>query len=290
MIGYRYLSVVGGTILGVVLAMPACDEGTDTSVGGSTSSSTGTGASSSGSSSSTTSTGTGGAPLLTCPEPFTTIDGECDLLNPVTSCDPGFWCDQVSNVAACVSVQGTGVFGPGQPCIEHSECAAGLRCQMKKCTPICCPTTDEPCLADSGSCNIEVNLGGEDWVMMCSYLPSCTLLEDTCDPDSGYDCHIQDPDACLAVCAPPSGNPSAEGESCGFLNDCGESQLCNNNGGDDGVCRQLCNLNSWQTDDVGLGGCLPDRTCETVTVSCGDWAHLGICMPTGGGGGAGGGG
>jgi len=288
MMGHRYLAVVGVTILGAVLMTPACDDGGETNVGGSTTTSTGSGGASSGSSSSSGTGGTGGQILLACPEPHTTIGGDCDLLNPLASCDDGFWCDEVNNFATCVTVQGRGVFGPGQPCADHNECAPGLRCQMKKCSPVCCPTTDEPCLADSGACNIEVNLGGEDWIMMCSYLPACTLLEDTCDADSGYECHIQDPDACLAVCAPPSANQPGEGESCNFVNDCTESQLCNNNGGDNGVCRQLCNVNSWETDEVPLGGCPPDRICESVTISCSDWSHLGICMPTGGSGGAGG--
>ncbi len=270
--------------------MPACDDAEESNVGGSTSTSTGTGGSSSGTTTTTTTSSGGGQPPLTCSVPITNLPTDnCDPLNPLSSCEPGNWCDVLPNGVACVSSQGKGVFGAGQACAAESECAPGLACQMGKCSPACCQATNEPCSANSGQCNIEVDLGGDSWVRRCSYLPACTLLEDTCDPNSGYECHIQTPSACEAVCAPPSSSPSPEGGSCSHLNDCGESQICNDNGGDNGNCRQLCNLDSWQTDEVPLGGCLPDRTCEPITTGCAEWDHLGICMPIGGTGGAGGG-
>ncbi|MBW2454050.1 MAG: hypothetical protein JRI68_06055 [Deltaproteobacteria bacterium] len=289
MITVRYLALVGALSAGSVLVMPACDDGEDTSAGGSTSTSNGTGGSSSGTTTTTTTSGQGGQPLLTCTETVTNVPaGDCDPLNPLVTCETGFYCDVTQSGVLCASSQGKGVFGAGQPCSGESECAPGLACQMGKCSPVCCRPTNEPCNANSGECNIEVNLGNDNWVRRCSYLPACTLLENTCDPNSGYDCHIQNPSACSAVCAPPSSAPAPEGGSCSHLNDCGESQICNDNGGDAGNCRQLCNVNSWQTDEVPLGGCDPDRTCEPLSTACAEWDHLGICMPSGGTGGAGG--
>jgi len=271
------------------MLMPACEETEETGGGGSSTTSTGTGGASSGTTTTTTTTSGGGQVSLTCTEEVTNVStDECDPLNPLTSCDAGFWCDVSPSGASCVSVQGKGVFGPGQPCGANTECAPGLACQMGKCSPVCCRPTNEPCTADSGECNIEVNLGGDSWVRRCSYLPSCVLLQNTCDPNSGYECHIQNPAACEAVCAPPSSSPSPEGGSCAHLNDCGESQICNSNGGDDGICRQLCDVNTWETAEVPLGGCPPERSCEPINTGCAEWGHLGICMPTGGGGGAGG--
>jgi len=268
-------------------SLVACDEESETGGGGTTSSS-GTGGVAS-SSSSSSSTGTGGTPLLTCTEAYTSItDGDCELLNPLTTCPDGFWCDVQGVTAACVTVQGKGVKGPGQPCGGDSECAAGLSCQMDKCSPVCCPATEEPCLANSGACNIEVSLAGDAWVQMCSYLPSCTLLQDTCD---GTDvCLIQTPSQCLSACVQPSGNAVGHGEECSYINDCGESSLCNNEDGT-GYCRQLCDTTDWQTSEVPTGGCPPGNQCENLNTTCVDtWDHLGICKPTGAGGSGGGGG
>jgi len=269
-------------------ALVACDD--EETGGGGTTSSSGTGGTASSASSTSSSTGTGGGTQLTCPEPFTSItEGECDLLNPLSSCPDGFWCDVQGSTAACVTVQGKGVKGPGQSCAGDSECSAGLSCQMNKCSPVCCPATGEPCLANSGTCNIEVSLAGDQWVQMCSYLPSCTLLEDTCE---GADvCLIQDPAQCLSVCVGQSATAAEEGEECNYINDCGESARCNNEGGT-GYCRQLCDINDWQTSEVPTGGCPPGRQCEVLNTPCtdGSWDHLGICMPTGAGGSGGGGG
>ena len=268
--------------------MPACDDSGGTGEGGSSTSSTsGTG----GSSTSSTGTGGGGATaMLTCAEAYTSItDGPCDLLNPLTSCEPGFWCDVQGSTSACVTVQGKGVKGPGQPCAVDTECAAGLSCQMEKCSPVCCPANNQPCAANSGECNIEVSLSGDAWVQMCSYLPACTLLENTCTGDDDV-CIIQKALECLSVCVEQSGTAAGEGDECQYLNDCGESQHCNSEGGT-GYCRQLCDLNSWETDEVPLGGCPPNRECQVEIWACDTiWDHIGMCMPIGAGGSGGSGG
>ena len=74
-----------------------------------------------------------------------------------------------------------------------------------------------------------------------------------------------------------------EGETCAFTNDCGESSVC-----DASVCRQLCDLTNWMTEEVPTGGCPPGRTCQTYGWPNSDWSNIGICRPNGGGGGAGG--
>ncbi len=285
---FRYLGVVGLAAIAAALMTPACGEESETGGGGSTSSN-GTGGVSSTSTSSSGTGGSGGIPLLTCTEAYTSItDGACDLLNPLSSCDTGFWCDVQGSTSACVTVQGKGVKGPGQPCAGDTECAAGLSCQMNKCSPVCCPADNQPCSENSGECNIEVTISGDQWVQMCSYLPACTLLQDTCEND-GDVCIIQDGDQCLSVCVGQSGSAVPEGGECNYLNDCSESQHCNSEGGV-GICRQLCNVNSWQTDEVPLGGCPPNRDCTTKNTGCSEWSHIGMCMPNGSGGAGGAGG
>lgn len=110
--------------------------------------------------------------------------------------------------------------------------------------------------------------------MACVYNEVCEPLEDTCS-NPQQNCYLQDFDQYLAVCLnSPQNTP--EGEACGYLNSCTESAFCSN----ESVCRQLCDLDDWQTSEVPTGGCPPDRTCIALGFEVGSpWENLGACLP-----------
>jgi hypothetical protein len=154
-----------------------------------------------------------------------------------------------------------------------------MRCIDEKCSPVCCPDTDEPCAG--GRCNVSVSYSGGAIVRHCSYATKCTLFAGDC-PEGKY-CHISDQDQGLAECDSPSSNfTDMEGVECEYRNDCGESQLCNKNGddmgtGDKGICRHLCNTKDDQ-QPPGKGGCEAMRTCTEA--NGGAFMDIGICLPS----------
>ncbi|MBM4356735.1 MAG: hypothetical protein FJ096_01360 [Deltaproteobacteria bacterium] len=219
------------------------------------------------------STSSGGA---TCSVEYTNIPvGECDLLKQ--DCPSGKFCGvtKVEGVSKsmCLADLG-GVKDKGADCSTNSECKSGLSCIDKHCSPFCCPANNEPC--GGGSCDVNLNFedGKSAFAMVCSYLPICDLFAGNCA--KGTDCHLTDPASCLAVCDSPSSQAVSEGGKCMYRNDCGESQLCNNNAPDDGVCRYFCDT-SKTGEPAGKGGCPADRKCKPAGgTGC---MNLGICFP-----------
>jgi hypothetical protein len=167
-----------------------------------------------------------------------------------------------------------GVKDKGADCSTNSECKSGLSCVDKHCSPFCCPADNEPC--GGGSCDVNLNFGDGQtaYVMACSYLPICDLFAGNCA--NGTDCHLTDAASCLSVCDSPSDQAVSEGGKCKYRNDCGESQLCNNNQPDDGVCRYFCDTTK-ADQPAGKGGCPADRKCKPAGgTGC---TNLGICLP-----------
>src|SRR5437763_16822071 len=101
--------------------------------------------------------------------------------------------------------------------------------------------------------------------MACSYLPICHRFKGDCvDPMS--QCHLGQ--SCLSVCVPPSGSAVMEGGTCKYINDCGESQICNLNAPDGdgktmGKCRYLCTP-GMTGGGAGKGGCPATQKCTAV--------------------------
>jgi hypothetical protein len=173
----------------------------------------------------------------------------------------------------CVPDQG-GLKDKGVDCSTNSECKGGLRCVNERCSPVCCPETDEPC--GGGTCDINLVLNADRmmFAMTCGYAVSCDLFAGNCA--TGTDCHLSDASACLAVCDVPSDQAVPEGGKCMYRNDCGDSQYCRKNQPDDGVCRYLCNTKSMGLAP-GKGGCPSGQSCEEVSpTGCTD---LGACVP-----------
>lgn len=289
--GWRYHSLMLSlrtslgvvAMMGVALAANACSGGDET--GGSTSATSGSGgatsssassmsmASSSSSSGSMASSGSG---MIACDEKYTSIPvGECDLLQQ--NCAAGSFC-AVAKVdgkssTKCVPDQG-GIKDKGAECTTNSECKGGLSCVDKHCSPFCCPSNNEPC--GGGSCDVNLSFDGDTsvFVMTCSYSPSCDLFAGNCA--MGTECHMADATACLAVCDAPSDMPVSEGGKCQYRNDCGDSQICNKNQPDDGVCRYFCNPKNAGAA-AGKGGCPSGQQCKPISgTGCND---LGICIP-----------
>ncbi len=253
-------------------AVAACSS--DSSNGNGGSGPTGTTTSMTGSSSTTSdSTSSTSNVPLTCGEAITNaMETDCELLNQ--TCGTGFWCDMKTVGASLVTVckpDTGGLLDKGMDCTQLSECKAGLLCVDKKCSPFCCPSTDEPC--GGGSCDIKLN-SGAGWAMMCSYATTCTLFEGTCT--EGEYCHLTDAAQGLAVCDSPTANVEDEGGPCEYRNDCKESALCNKNPPDMGICRHLCNTTT-PNADPGKGGCVAERECKPMKAD--GIPNLGICLP-----------
>lgn len=219
------------------------------------------------------STSSGG---LSCMENYTSIPtGECDLLQQ--NCPSGSFCvvDKVNGMVTtkCVPDQG-GLKDKGVECTTNSECKGGLNCVDKHCSPFCCPGTNEPCGGGTCDVNLSFDIDKTLFAMTCSYSVSCDLFAGNCA--QGSDCHISDASACLAVCDAPSDQAVAEGGKCMYRNDCGDSQICNKNQPDDGVCRFFCKTKSMGLTP-GKGGCPSGQSCKAISgTGCAD---LGLCLP-----------
>lgn len=238
------------------------------------SSSSPTGGPSSGSSSAPSSSS--GSGMLTCSEEYTTVPkGDCDLLQQ--DCPVGQFCGVSSEggkaQSKCLPSKG-GLKDKGADCTTNSECKDGMTCIDKHCSPFCCPGTNEPC--GGGKCDVNLSFDGDKaiYAAACSYLPICDLFQGSCK--DGAMCHLADAASCLAVCDAPSDGFVEEGGTCKFRNDCGDSQLCNNNAPDKGVCRYFCDTTKTNAAP-GAGGCPEGRQCKAAGgTGCN---NLGICMP-----------
>lgn len=279
---------LGRSFLGATVALSAvvwsygCSSAeTDTGgVGGSTSatSSTATGTATgtaTNTATATSSTGSGMMPIE-CKQTYTSVPkGDCDLLQQ--DCPAGKVCVVADMggkpVSNCVDDLG-GLKDKGAPCSTNSECKGGMICVDSLCSPVCCPGTNEPC--GGGTCDVNLSFDNNPavYAMACSYLPICTLFAGDCK--GGTECHISDAGACLAVCDAPAASHVDEGGKCKYRNDCGESQFCNNNQPDDGVCRFFCDTTMPNAAE-GKGGCPMGRTCKPAGgTGC---TNLGICLP-----------
>lgn len=228
------------------------------------------------SSSSTSSGGAGGSVPLVCTPKYSSVkSGPCDLLQQ--DCGPGQTCRPwaVGNSYTTKCLANSGLKSRGAPCSSDQECEAQLFCTGNvnspgQCAPICCPDTDEPC--GGGKCNLSVQLGPTDFIMLCTYLTQCTLLTaNACA--KGTECHLQDSKQGYAACVAPSGTHVAEGQACQYINDCGDMQLC-----DVGKCRYNCFLGgAGQGLSPGLGGCLAGQTCVDKGTGI---EGIGVCQPT----------
>ena len=266
--GYRFLILVG---LGSAGALVACgDDETNGSTGGggdTTTTSTSSAPSSVSSvSSTTTSAGSGGGLNIQCVEGSNTnITGpDCDLLQQ--NCPPGTGCEPINNAATTGCIMG-GLKTAGMACANTNECVGGTACVFGKCAPFCCPQNHEPCMG--GFCNVNIDYGMSKFAYVCSFPDTCTLFAaDQCAPNE--DCHPMWPQG-IATCVQPSSTPVAEGEACGFINDCGDMQTC----GPDGKCRYACLLADFMNHAPGEGGCVGAQTC--VMVANNTIPDVGIC-------------
>lgn len=240
------------------------DSGSDSSGSG--------GASGTTSNTTTTSTGSG---MGSCADMYTSVPkGDCDLI--AQDCGDGQACAVVDDggaVSKCIPA-GAGQKDKGEPCATNAECKGGLSCLADHCAPFCCPGTNEPC--GEGKCDVNVNFDNDAtmFAYACSYSPTCDLFAGNCA--DGAECHLSDASACLSVCDKPSGADAAEGDPCKYRNDCGDSQVCNTNMPDDGICRFFCNTGN-SGAEAGKGGCPMGRKCVPVSTGC---DGLGICLPS----------
>lgn len=227
----------------------------------------------------TTTTGAGGEAPLTCTQEYTNITGACDLLQQ--NCGEGFICQQSSSTGEATCLDGNGgLKGLGAPCDKALECRNGLWCVDGRCTPYCCPASDEPC--GGGRCDVHLDMGDGYWVMACSYNLSCTLFAHDCP--TGEECHISNRAQGLSVCDQPSPTPVGEGEPCEYRNDCGDSMVCNSSSPDvdpdagvGGRCRYHCRVSVFSSLVPGSGGCLEGQSCIDMHVAA--LPDIGICKP-----------
>lgn len=210
--------------------------------------------------------GGGGANMnLSCFGSYTTVPtGTCDMLRQ--DCPVGYGCEAVPGGSGYTTecVFNTGLKGAGDSCVNHNSCRAGLYCIFEHCSPVCCPTTNEPC-GVGGLCNVDSPFGAFS-AQTCSYLESCTLFTDDCGGEANCYPLMDDGNS---VCAPVTGATVGEGESCGAINDCEDSMVCNGN-----TCRWACYLDG---DGLGpgAGGCPMDQTCAMVGMN--PPQNVGVC-------------
>ena len=216
--------------------------------------------------SATTGPGTGGSqPAPVCLGGYTDIPTiECDML--AQDCEPGFGCVATagSNGFGSYCLPHPGLKGNGDPCFSDASCKAGLYCVFDKCSPICCPQTNEPC-GEGGICNVDSPLGGFN-ASVCSFLATCTLFTGECA--AGTQCYPLMDDG-NSVCAPIQGATVGEGQPCGAINECDDSMVCIDQ------CRWACFLDG-QGLMPGAGGCPVGQTCTMTGTN--PPQNVGACM------------
>jgi hypothetical protein len=220
-----------------------------------------------------TSTTTGGGQMLSCLGGYTDIaKGTCDLLSQ--DCPYGMGCvpQYISGQWTTGCAPHPGAKGKGDPCLTNESCEAGLFCVFGRCSPICCPATEEPCAEDGGLCGYVQQGFGNRFASVCTYLESCDLF--TADCVAGEHCYPLVEEA-NSFCVPTSlDNTRGEGESCTALNDCDDSMLCN---GNPAVCRWACYLEASGSPLPGAGGCPAGQTCTLTGTNPPD--NIGVCLP-----------
>jgi hypothetical protein len=164
----------------------------------------------------------------------------------------------------------------GEACDSKKPCDRGLFCFSNRCSPACCLGDNTVCGGD-GACTLAITSttpdGGTSDVVYhaCSYNAACHAFQYDCP--AGQFCLFNGPPAVFSCALPAVGKTLniAPGAPCGFLNDCGESQLCTSitsSASDAGpsapTCFLVCNLSGKPTpgDAAKLGGRFPaDGTC-----------------------------
>ena len=270
-------ALVGALAVAFVACSGEVENNSSTTSGGGSGGSGGAGGGPGASSSTASGTGGGGgAPdvILACPESgYTFESGECDFLNQ--DCPPNEACEPVEQdgVWKTKCLSWAGVKQMGSPCIEHSECEAGLFCGFY-CSPPCCRTDNKPC---PSSCNFEVQFGGGHIAQICNLAPKCEFfMEDVCKP--GAYCRF-DASQGVATCAPLTGNVvgDTQDKPCKFLNDCDHMQTCQGPKGA-GTCRFSCDIEK-QSAEPGKGGCPSGQECIQYEPEIMAYKNLGHCEP-----------
>ncbi len=257
-------------VLGSTLVAPACSPDVEeTSSGDDTSSSAtaGAGGTPSVASSSTTvgGGGSGAATGIQCAGSYTDVPpDQCDLL--LQDCGAGLGCEpDPANGFKMTCVADTGVKGPGDACVNNESCRAGLHCVFNRCSPICCPTSGEPC-GVNGVCNVNIVFGSFG-AQVCSYLATCTLFTGECGDSANCYPLLDDGNS---VCAPLVGPTVGEGELCAAINECNDSMVCNG-----GTCMWACFLDG-QGLAPGAGGCPAGLTCTQGGMN--PPQNIGVCI------------
>ena len=147
-------------------------------------------------------------------------------------------------------------------------------------TSFCCPDNPQSC-GGFGTCNVTVDLIDQNQqptgytFRACSFSQSCDLFSPNTCPQN-QNCYLTDPG--VTECYQPSQTPEVgDGQPCEYLNDCADSAICiGDQGGQNSVCRFLCQANSNQPP--GLGGCPGGQLCDTNALDTG-FAGVGFCHP-----------
>jgi hypothetical protein len=201
---------------------------------------------------------------------------QCDLIeqdceNKLLTCYPN------ENGTSCTPL-GYGAKSRGMACEANAECASGLACLAKYCTPFCCEEFQYEICGPGGRCAINLTVDATHTVTICSYAEPCTLFAGDCPSDEG--CQPVADDGSSACSTPSSGAFVGEGNNCEARNDCGDAQACANQGGVLPICRFYCLLDdspygAGTIDGApGQGGCPQGQTCKASSGNP-DW--LGIC-------------
>ena len=268
------LLAAAAVILASAVAI-GCGGETDAATGKTTAGAGGSGGGTETSTGGATATGgTGGGAPLGCDSdpPYSTVPVvECDLL--AQDCPEGSACEPVGSGTSFVTecVQESGLKPVRASCANHAECQGGLYCVFGQCAPACCPATDQPC--NGGTCNTTITFGNDE-VFVCSFLTACDLFTpDACPAPQG--CHVLKSQG-ISVCIDPAASTVGEGESCTYVNECGDMQSCWPPGFAGAVCRYLCDVAGGSGKDPGLGGCPAAQSCKAAATGI---DGVGICGP-----------
>jgi hypothetical protein len=242
----------------------------------------------------TAATGTGGSapdagPLVCKNHSYSSIkQGPCDLLQQ--DCPSGQTCKETLANGAWTTecVFSHGLKGEGEKCNYDEECLEKLSCGAGRCAPVCCQTSNEPCLGGLCDLLIQFDQTNKNNKRVCHYAKVCALMtEDACEV--GFRCHIEDKKQGLATCIIASpGKVIDDLGDCHFLNECGDMEHCQNpTGFIPGKCHYYCYLDQVNpfSPGAGLGGCPAGQTCQSGTL---DGApvdlgipNIGLCAPGG---------
>lgn len=224
----------------------------------------------------TTSSAEPDAGPLTCAGNASTVPlGACDPLQQ--DCPPGKTCRPNGSQYTTACMPANGLKSASEACASDKECDAKLFCVFGKCSPVCCPESNEPC--GSGLCDATQSYGSY-LIYFCHFAPRCNLLtEGACEPGTG--CHIEDGKQGLATCSAPAATATGDQGACKYINDCPDMEQCWGPPGGQSVCHFLCWTDASGDALPGLGGCPAGQTCRNksgnASINYGV-AKLGLCF------------